>query len=128
MATTEKDWANGLTKQEAAQRLLATGANELPSSKPASNWHIAVTVLSEPMLLLLIACGGIYLFLGDISEAMILLAFVFVIIGITFFQERQNKNAGTFDFCGGKIIFRKVSCRTNSGNSGFHGKNQQSIA
>ncbi|MFZ6723026.1 cation-translocating P-type ATPase [Undibacterium sp. Ji49W] len=88
-----KDGAGGLTGQEAAQRLLATGANELPASKPANNWRIAGKVLSEPMLLLLIACGGIYLVLGDINEALVLLAFVFVIIGITFFQEHKTERA-----------------------------------
>ncbi|MFZ6759442.1 cation-translocating P-type ATPase [Undibacterium sp. Ji50W] len=85
--------ADGLTEQEAAQRLLTVGANELPTSKPANNWHIAGKVLGEPMLLLLIGCGGIYLFLGDISEALVLLAFVFVIIGITFFQGHKTERA-----------------------------------
>ena len=43
------------------------------------------------MFLLLIACGLIYIFLGDIQESVILLFFVFVIIGITFYQERKTE-------------------------------------
>ena len=45
------------------------------------------------MFLLLIACGAIYLLLGDKGEAAMLLAFVFVIIGITFVQERKSERA-----------------------------------
>ena len=48
--------------------------------------------MREPMFLLLIACGSIYLVLGDLEEALMLLAFVFVIMGITFYQERKTEN------------------------------------
>ena len=74
----------GLTEAEAAQRLKTEGYNELPSAKRKTGFRIAFEVLKEPMFLLLIACGIIYMFLGDVLEALILLAFVFVIIGITF--------------------------------------------
>jgi P-type Ca2+ transporter type 2C len=81
----------GLTAEEAAQRLKEKGYNELPSARKRSILAIAFDVIKEPMFLLLIACGAIYLILGDIEEALILLAFVFVIIGITFYQERKTE-------------------------------------
>lgn len=83
----------GLTEAEASQRLEAEGFNELPSSKPRSALSIAVGVVREPMFLLLVACGAIYLLLGDTQEAAMLLGFVFVIIGITFYQERKTERA-----------------------------------
>ena len=43
------------------------------------------------MFLLLLACGGIYLLLGDRQEALILLGFVFVVAGITLYQEQQDR-------------------------------------
>jgi len=43
------------------------------------------------MLLLLIGGGIIYLVLGDAAEALMLLGFVFVIMGITFYQERRTE-------------------------------------
>ena len=43
------------------------------------------------MFLLLIAGGILYLLLGDVQEALMLLAFVFVVIGITFYQERKTE-------------------------------------
>jgi P-type Ca2+ transporter type 2C len=45
------------------------------------------------MFLLLVACGGIYLILGDLQEALILLGFVFVVMGITLYQERKTERA-----------------------------------
>ncbi|CAN5802806.1 HAD-IC family P-type ATPase [soil metagenome] len=83
----------GLSAQVAAERLSSEGYNELPSAKPRQLWAIAFSVITEPMLLLLIACGSIYLLLGDKHEALVLLGFVFVIIGITFFQEHKTERA-----------------------------------
>ncbi|MDO8177467.1 MAG: cation-translocating P-type ATPase [Undibacterium sp.] len=93
MATNDAPIPSGLTAQAAAERLLSEGGNELPSTKPRNIAAIAWKVVSEPMLLLLIACGGIYLLLGDKHEAMVLLGFVFVIIGITLFQEHKTERA-----------------------------------
>ena len=83
----------GLSPEEAQKRLNEDGYNELPSSKKRSVWKIGLEVLKEPMFLLLVACGVIYLLLGDVQESLILLGFVFVIIGITFYQERKTERA-----------------------------------
>ncbi len=61
---------------EAAAQLARDGYNELPSSKPRSIFRIAWEVVREPMFLLLVACGSIYLLLGDAQEALMLLGFV----------------------------------------------------
>lgn len=84
---------SGLSEQEAVDRLRKEGYNELPSTKQRSVFAIAIEVVREPMFLLLIAGGTIYLLLGDVQEALILLGFVFVIIGITFYQERKTERA-----------------------------------
>ena len=83
----------GLSGQEAAARLQAEGYNELPSQKKQTILDIALAVLKEPMLLLLLACGTIYLVLGDVKDALMLMSFVVVVIGITFYQERKTENA-----------------------------------
>ena len=69
------------------------GANELPSAKRKSVLAIAFEVMREPMFLLLVVSGGLYLFLGDIQEALMLLGFVFVVIGITIYQESKTERA-----------------------------------
>ncbi|MEI7833033.1 MAG: cation-translocating P-type ATPase [bacterium] len=83
----------GLTSAEAAARLQRDGPNELPSAKPRTIFQIAFEVIREPMFLLLLGGGTIYLLLGDLQEALLLLAFVFVVIGITLYQERKTENA-----------------------------------
>ena len=81
----------GLSSHEATRRLREHGPNELPSSKPRSVAAIAWDVIKEPIFLLLVACGAIYLFLGDKQEALMLLAFVFVVTGISFYQEHKTE-------------------------------------
>jgi Ca2+-transporting ATPase len=83
----------GLSEKEAARRLANEGPNELPSAKPRSILAIAFSVVSEPIFLLLIACGAIYLLLGDAREASMLLGFVFVVIGLTLYQQRKTERA-----------------------------------
>jgi Ca2+-transporting ATPase len=83
----------GLSEIEAAERLHIDGPNELPSSKPRTIWAIAWGVVREPMFLLLLAAGAIYLILGDLEEALLLLGFVFVVMGITLYQERKTERA-----------------------------------
>ncbi len=82
---------SGLTEKEAAARLRYEGYNEIPSAQKRSILAIAFDVIREPMLLLLIAGGVIYMILGDVQEALLLLFFVGVIIGITLYQERKTE-------------------------------------
>jgi len=81
----------GLSEEKALSILKEEGYNELPSTKKRSIFTILFEVVREPMFLLLIASGTIYLFLGSLDEALMLLGFVFVIIGITFYQERKTE-------------------------------------
>jgi Ca2+-transporting ATPase len=83
----------GLTDGEVRDRIARDGYNELPSSKPRSLIAIAFEVVREPMFLLLIGSGAIYLVLGDLEEALFLLAFVFFVIGITLYQQRKTERA-----------------------------------
>jgi Ca2+-transporting ATPase len=83
----------GLTNKEVADKLKNEGYNELPSSKQRGAFHIALGVVKEPMFLLLVACGALYLILGDIHEGLMLLGFVFVVMGIEFYQEKKTEKA-----------------------------------
>jgi Ca2+-transporting ATPase len=92
-AMTNETIFQGLTEQEARERLAQDGYNELPTAKRRSFLHLLWEVVREPMFVMLIACGGLYLALGDPEEAMMLIGFVIVIIGITFFQEQKTERA-----------------------------------
>jgi Ca2+-transporting ATPase len=86
------DWA-GLSDAAAAQRLAAEGYNELAAVRRRDFFAIARDVFREPMLLILIALGGLYLLIGNTDDAFLLFLFVFVIIGITLYQERKTERA-----------------------------------
>ena len=83
----------GLSAEDAARRLATEGPNVLPGSEPKSTAAIMGEVLTQPMFLMLMGAGAIYLSLGDRAEALFLLAFVFVVIGITIGQERRTQRA-----------------------------------
>jgi P-type Ca2+ transporter type 2C len=85
--------AVGLSDRDVAERLLADGFNELPASRPRSLLVIAFEVVREPMFLLLVASGSLYLAVGDLTEGVLLLAFVFVVMGITLYQQRKTERA-----------------------------------
>ena len=91
--TFQAEKLKGLTQQEVNEKLASEGYNELPSSKPKSVFQIALGVVKEPMFLLLVACGTLYLLLGDVQEGLMLLSFVFVVMGIEFFQEKKTEKA-----------------------------------
>jgi P-type Ca2+ transporter type 2C len=78
----------GLSAIHAKKKLLAEGKNILPSSKPKNFFSIALGVVKEPMFILLVGCGTLYLIMGDIQGGIMLLGFVFVIMGIEFSQEK----------------------------------------
>ena len=83
----------GLSEDQARARLLAEGPNELPAEGKRTFWAIAFEVLRQPMFLMLVAAGSIYLFMGEPTDALMLLGFVFVVMGITVVQERRTERA-----------------------------------
>jgi Ca2+-transporting ATPase len=82
---------HGLTSAEARRRLDAEGPNELLDAGSRGFWRIALDVLQEPMFALLVAGGLIYLMLGDLAEALILLVFAMLSVAITVVQESRTE-------------------------------------
>lgn len=93
MPNSAEDKIQGLTSQQALARLQQDGPNELATAQPQKLWQIAWQVVSEPMILLLIACGSIYLVLGDWHEALVLCGFVAGMLVISFYQEHKTERA-----------------------------------
>ena len=82
---------SGLSEADAAARLKAEGYNELPQPDRRTPFRIAIEVLREPMLALLLVGGIVYLVLGDLKEAIILVAFATMSIVITVVQETRTE-------------------------------------
>jgi Ca2+-transporting ATPase len=81
----------GLTHAAAARQLAQDGHNELPAAKRRTGFVIVREVAREPMFMLLLVAGAIYLLLGDLGDALMLLGFVFVSMLITIFQQRRTE-------------------------------------
>lgn len=91
MSSSEAAWT-GLSALQARERLASGGPNELPKARRRTPLRIALEVLREPMLAMLLAAGGIYLVLGDKTEAVILLLFAGLSIAITIVQEARTEH------------------------------------
>ena len=81
----------GLSSVEAAVRLKSDGYNELPAADRRGVFRIAFEVVRQPMFALLIAGGVVYLILGDLMEAVLLLVFASLSIVITIIQESRSE-------------------------------------
>ncbi|MFA4876061.1 MAG: HAD-IC family P-type ATPase [Methanoregula sp.] len=84
---------SGLSSTEAAEKIRTEGYNELPEPGKHGIFGIIAEVVREPMFILLVAGGLVYFFLGDLTEALLLMSFVIVIIGITVYQEQKTERA-----------------------------------
>jgi len=83
----------GLSSADASRKLKEEGYNELPTAGKRSIIGILFSVVKDPIFLLLVASGSLYFILGDATEGLVLLSFVFVIIGITVYQEGKTEKA-----------------------------------
>ena len=81
----------GLSDVDVRARLQAEGYNELPRPNQRTPLRIVLEVMREPMLALLLGGGAIYLVLGDVKEALILLAFATMSVVITVVQESRTE-------------------------------------
>ena len=93
MTSPSQTEARGLSSTEAARRLADDGPNALPDEGQRGIGAIVWEVIWEPMFLLLVSCGLLYLLLGDPVEAAMLLGFVGVVVFITVAQERRTERA-----------------------------------
>ena len=85
--------STGLSAGEAAQRLAADGPNTLPAGQRRSLWAIARETLREPMFLLLLAAGVLYLVFGSLQEGLTLFGAVVATLALTLYQEGKTERA-----------------------------------
>jgi Ca2+-transporting ATPase len=84
-------WENGLSEPEARARLQTDGYNELPLQGRRSLLRIALSILREPMLVLLLGGGLVYVLLGEPRDAAVLIAFATLSVVITVVQETRTE-------------------------------------
>jgi len=81
----------GLSTHEVSERISRDGYNELSSQKKKSIGVLFISVLSEPMLFLLLGTGILYVLLGESKDAIMLLLTACIMIGITVIQEYKTE-------------------------------------
>ena len=88
-----KQGKQGLSKAEVKRLQLHYGFNELPIKDPKSLVKTLVKIITEPMFSLLLLAGTVYLIIGSIEDALLLLCFIALSIGITAYQEHKSERA-----------------------------------
>jgi P-type Ca2+ transporter type 2C len=83
----------GLTAAQAAQRLIDDGPNLLPGDERRGLRAIVRETLQEPMFMLLLVAGALYMLLGDLQEGLILFGLVLVVLALTLYQEGKTEHA-----------------------------------
>lgn len=83
----------GLAAEDAARRLAADGPNALPGDQRRTLLSIVGKTVREPMFLLLLTAGTLYLAFGDLQEGVTLFGFVLVTLGLTLYQEGKTERA-----------------------------------
>lgn len=83
----------GLTSQEAEVRLRKSGPNVIDSQEERSWVALVLSVLREPMLILLFAAGVINFFLAELVDALLLMVTVVIVLSISIIQERRSERA-----------------------------------
>ncbi|NEQ51903.1 MAG: cation-translocating P-type ATPase [Leptolyngbya sp. SIO3F4] len=84
---------NGLTTEAAHQRLLRNGPNELIAATGKSPWQVLWEQISEPLVVMLIVAAIISVIVGDLRDAIAILAIVIFNAVLGFRQERKAERA-----------------------------------
>jgi Ca2+-transporting ATPase len=83
----------GLTDREAAQRLDKYGPNRLVEERKINFLAILKEEITEPMILLLIAVGVLYSILGNLTDALTIIAIIVVLVLVEVWNEYRAKRS-----------------------------------
>jgi Ca2+-transporting ATPase len=83
----------GLTSNEAQARLARFGPNRLVGRERAAWLRDLVSLLLDPMAVMLLVAAGIYLLVGERRDATVMLAALVPVIGVDVFLEARSRAA-----------------------------------
>lgn len=83
----------GLSEKEVNESRQQYGRNEIILKKENPILKLILDILKEPMLILLIAVAIIYFIMGQTGEAWFMIAALFLVSGISFYQENRSQKA-----------------------------------
>lgn len=85
--------SEGLTSEEAQQRLIRFGANHLRRKSRVREAVLLLSQFKSPIVLILLSVSGLSVFLGNPTDALIILVIVFVSGLLGYWQERGASHA-----------------------------------
>lgn len=84
---------HGLSTKDSVQRLSLFGRNELMEQENRTVWKIVLEQITASMVLILLAAAGISAFLGELKDAVAILAIIVLYAAIGFSQEYRAEKA-----------------------------------
>jgi len=84
---------NGLSSEEAKQRLNEYGSNELKKGSTISAWNIFISQFQNILVILLIIAASISFFMGDVVEGIAVLAVIIINALFGFFTEYRAEKS-----------------------------------
>ncbi len=93
MASPETERLSGLTSEQVTQSRKELGSNALALEEDRVLANVLLEIIREPMFILLLAACIIYFVVGDVEEGIIMLVSIFIVAGISIFQEYRSRNA-----------------------------------
>ena len=91
MNSTELPGATGLSETEARDRLARAGPNRLPPPQHKTPLAVLLSVASQPMVLLLLACTLLYALLGSLFDSAALGLSIVAVSAISVYQELRTQ-------------------------------------
>ncbi|HEX9251446.1 MAG TPA: HAD-IC family P-type ATPase, partial [Ignavibacteriaceae bacterium] len=85
--------SNGISEDEAQKRIDQYGANRLKAKKKSNSFTLLISQFKSPIILILIFAAILSIFLGDTTDAYIILTIIFISGFLGFWQERGAVNA-----------------------------------
>jgi Mg2+-importing ATPase len=84
---------DGLTAAEAARRLEAFGSNSVDPERGISTWRLLYQQVRNPLVLILVAAALVSSFVGEWTDAAVVLGIVALSAGLGFLRERDSRRA-----------------------------------
>lgn len=89
----ETSKTTGLSPQDAAERLAKLGPNEMPQLPPTPWWRTAIRQFLSPLVLILALAAGMAALLGEVIDAIVILAVIILNAALGFVQEWRAERA-----------------------------------
>ena len=83
----------GLSQEEAQKRLVQYGPNELKKEKGTSPIKMFLEQFADILIIILLVATGLSLFLGEITDAIVIIAIVFATAILGFVEEFRSEKA-----------------------------------